>query len=74
MAKMRAWFVTALSVASLALLLATATEPAWIERLLGVAPDGGDGSAEVIVTLALVVVTIASGFGAVVAWRRALSR
>ena len=31
----------------------------WIERLFGVSPDGGDGTAEVMIVLACVVVLAA---------------
>jgi hypothetical protein len=66
--------MTGLSFVSLALLLVTAVEPSWIEHIFGVEPDGGDGSAEVIVTLVLVMVTVANGVATVVSWRRALRR
>lgn len=38
----------------------------WIEQLLGLSPDGGDGSTEMMWLLALVIVVLA------VAWRRGL--
>jgi hypothetical protein len=38
----------------------------WIEQLLGLSPDGGDGSTELMWLLAFVVIVIA------VAWRRGL--
>lgn len=38
----------------------------WIERLLGLSPDGGDGSTEMLWLLALVIVVLAA------AWRRGL--
>jgi hypothetical protein len=74
MVRVRAWIVTVLSVASLAMLVATAVAPDWIERVFGAEPDGRNGSAEVIATLALVAVTVTSGLVAVAAWRRVLSR
>jgi small-conductance mechanosensitive channel len=74
MVRVRAWIVTMLSVASLAMLVATTVAPDWIERVFGAEPDRRDGSAEVIATLALLAVTVISGVGAVVSWRRLLSR
>jgi hypothetical protein len=74
MTKVRAWLVTALPLISLCLLLLTIVQPDWIEEIFGVEPDGGDGSLEALVIWALVVVTAVSGMGAVMAWRRAVSR
>jgi hypothetical protein len=36
----------------------------WIERIFGFSPDGGDGSAEVLIVLACTIV-----LAAVIAWR-----
>jgi hypothetical protein len=38
----------------------------WIEQLLGLSPDGGDGSTELMYLIAFVVIVIAF------AWRRGL--
>jgi hypothetical protein len=38
----------------------------WIEQLLGLSPDGGDGSTELMYLIAFLVTVIA------VAWRRGL--
>jgi hypothetical protein len=42
----RFWVEMTFGVASAALLAMTLAWPDWIERVLGLAPDGGDGSAE----------------------------
>jgi len=43
---LRFWIETALGAASAAVLAMTLVWPDWIERLFGLEPDAGDGSAE----------------------------
>ena len=43
----------------------------WIEAVFGVDPDKGSGSAEWLVVLILLLVTVASAAGARLEWRRA---
>jgi hypothetical protein len=74
MTKARAWIVTALSLVSLVLLVATAVEPDWIEEVFGGAPDAGSGSAEVLVTGAFAVLTVVLGVGAVLSWPKVVMR
>ena len=44
----------------------------WIETIFGVDPDQGNGSAEWLVVVILVIVTLTLTFGACLEWRRAL--
>ena len=43
----------------------------WIEAVFGVDPDKGNGSAEWLVVLILLVITVALAVGARLEWRRA---
>ena len=43
----------------------------WIEAVFGVDPDKGSGSAEWLVVLILLLLTVASAAGARLEWRRA---
>jgi tetrahydromethanopterin S-methyltransferase subunit E len=43
----------------------------WIETVFGVDPDKGNGSAEWLVVLVLLVITVALAVGARLEWRRA---
>jgi hypothetical protein len=43
----------------------------WIEAVFGVDPDKGSGSAEWLVVLILLVITVALAVGARLEWRRA---
>jgi hypothetical protein len=74
MTKARAWIVTALSLVTLVLLVATAVEPDWIEEVFGVEPDAGSGSAEVLVTGAFAVLTVLLGVRAALSWRKVVMR
>jgi hypothetical protein len=68
--RVRFWLeclVTALSIVSLGL---TLVEPQWIEKFFGIEPDGGSGSLEWGLSLALVAVSITSAFLARREWRR----
>ena len=44
----------------------------WIETIFGVDPDKGNGSAEWLVVVILVIATLTLTFGACFEWRRAL--
>jgi hypothetical protein len=48
----------ALGALSAVMLVATMISPDWIERISGMAPDGGDGSAEWGATAAFAVATL----------------
>jgi hypothetical protein len=72
--KFRASLVTALSVASVALLVATAAGPDWIEEVFAVAPDAGSGLAEALITGVFVALTMVSGLASVLSWRKVLTR
>jgi hypothetical protein len=70
MAKVRALLVTTLAFISLVLLVVTAIEPDWIEAFFGAEPDAGSGSAEALITLVFVALTVISGLSAFRAWRK----
>jgi hypothetical protein len=74
MAKIRAYWLTAISLASLMSLVGTAILPTWIEVSFRVEPDAGNGSTEAIVTLALLTTTVVSGVSAIASWRRLRNR
>ncbi|KQU81169.1 MULTISPECIES: hypothetical protein [unclassified Rhizobacter] len=59
--------LAAVSACALALTLAW---PQWIEDVFGFEPDGGDGSSEWGLTLALAIATLAAGAAATRDWRR----
>lgn len=44
----------------------------WIETIFGVDPDKGNGSAEWLVVVILVIATLTLTFGACLEWRRTL--
>lgn len=46
----------------LGVVILTALEPAWIEALAGFDPDGGSGSVEWVVALALAAVTLVASY------------
>jgi hypothetical protein len=69
MARVRAWIATVAAALGAALTVLTAFVPDWIEAFLGVAPDGGDGSAELYLLGALVVLAIVSALWAAASWR-----
>jgi hypothetical protein len=69
MAKVRAVLLTVLSFISLVMLVMTVVKPDWIEEFFGVEPDAGSGSAEALITLAFVALTVISGLSAVRGWR-----
>ena len=53
------WIQSVLAWASASCLVLTVFEPDWIEQFFGFEPDGGDGSAEWGLTLALLLATCA---------------
>ena len=67
----RFWAEACLGAASVVLLLFTAAWPEWIEGLFGVDPDGGDGSLEWALVVALAVMAVALPMTAHREWRRA---
>lgn len=60
--RMRFWFECALVLVSLSALVLTLISNNWIETLTGLDPDSGGGTAEWVVVVALMAVTI-SAFG-----------
>ncbi|MBA2952944.1 ABC transporter permease [Nocardioides sp. MAH-18] len=54
----RFWVELVLTCVSAFLFLLTLASAEWIELVLGVEPDGGDGSLEWLITAGLLVVTI----------------
>jgi hypothetical protein len=59
---------------SVVLLMVTVAEPDWIEKLTGAEPDAASGSAEVLITMALVSLTVVSGLSTIMAWRAVAAR
>jgi hypothetical protein len=55
---LRFWVGTALAASSAAVLAMTLAWPDWIERIFGLEPDGGDGSAEWGWAIAFAVATV----------------
>jgi hypothetical protein len=53
----RFWVELSLTCASALLLVLTLVTAEWIEAVFGVEPDGGDGSAELLITAALLAIT-----------------
>jgi hypothetical protein len=71
----RFWVESALAVLAGALAVVTIVWPDWIELLFGVEPDEGNGSLEVMITVAAACLAIAFSLLAGFEWRsRARSR
>jgi hypothetical protein len=68
----RFWVESALAAASILLVLLTLVWKDWIEEVIGVDPDHGNGSLEWLITVALAAVAIAFCAGARHEWRRAV--
>ncbi|MDB5069095.1 MAG: hypothetical protein JWM87_206 [Candidatus Eremiobacteraeota bacterium] len=68
----RFWIETVLGIVSAGCLALTLVRPQWIE-IFGIEPDGGDGSAEWRIALALVVATAALFTLARREWRKRAS-
>jgi len=66
----RFWVEAALAVASAALLVLTLLWYDWVELILGVQPDRGDGSLEWLLLVVLLVATSANSALARREWRR----
>lgn len=66
----RFWLECLLSLITGFTALATAIDSHWIESVTGMDPDGGNGSAEWLVTLILAVITLVALVAARVEWRR----
>lgn len=64
------WVEVALAALSGLLALLTLVTREWIELLFGVDPDGGDGSLEWLLVVALAVVALVLAAVARVEWRR----
>lgn len=65
----RFWIASVLAAIAAALCLLTLVWPDWIEAL-GIEPDGGDGSAELIVAGAFAAAALVAALLARVEWRR----
>jgi hypothetical protein len=72
MVRVVAWVETLMAGVTGALFLATVLWPTWIEMVLGVEPDGGDGTLEVGLTAALSLTTVVFSVLARRTWRRLL--
>ena len=70
----RTLLMTFLLMTSVVLLMVTVAEPDWIEKLTGAEPDAASGSAEVLITMALVSLTVVSGLSTIMAWRAVAAR
>jgi hypothetical protein len=68
----RFWVEAVVGGASGLLALLTLVTREWIELLFGVDPDGGDGSSEWLLVVALAVVALVLGVLARGEWRRAV--
>jgi hypothetical protein len=69
--RVRFWVEAALAVISPACLALTLAWPQWIEGIIGLEPDGGDGSAEWGWTFALGAATVVCIAAARRTWKRA---
>jgi len=68
------WIETALAVACGATFALWVMAPRWIEAMFEVAPDGGNGSSEWEITIALLIATITCSMLARGEWRRCRAR
>lgn len=62
--KMRMWAEGLLAVVAAVVGVATLIWPTWIEALFEASPDGGDGSAERLVAMALIATSLLLGVAA----------
>jgi undecaprenyl pyrophosphate phosphatase UppP len=67
----RFWLESAFATVTGVLAVVTIFWHDWIEAVFGVDPDKGNGSAEWLVVLILLVMTVALVVGARLEWRRA---
>lgn len=68
--RLRFWFEAAGAGASSLALALSLLWPDWIERVVGVEPDGGDGSYEWLIVVLLAVITVGSSVLARFEWYR----
>src|SRR5690348_16276636 len=68
----RFWIEATLGSAAGFLALTTLLRRSWIETLIGVDPDKGNGSAEWLVVVTLMIITVTLLACACLEWRRAL--
>lgn len=67
--RFRFWVESALSIAASVLLILTLVSREWIEALFGVDPDGGDGSLEWLVVVAVAAAALVLAILARREWR-----
>ena len=67
----RFWLESALGSVTACLALVTLLRHDWIEAVFGVDPDQGNGSAEWLVVIALLIISVVFVIGARLEWRRA---
>jgi len=70
----RFWIEVALALVTAGLFVLTLVSREWIELLLGVSPDGGDGSLEWAIVGVLLVATLTFTLLARAEWRRLQAR
>ena len=70
-ARWRFWSEVGLGAMSAMLLIITAAWPDWIEKVLGIDPDGGSGSLEWAIVIVLAVCAVTLPLLARNEWRRA---
>ena len=68
--RIRFWVEAALAVLAVAVLTLTLLWHDWIERAFGFEPDGGNGSLEWLIVVALVATTATTSLIARREWRR----
>jgi hypothetical protein len=66
----RLWMESALAAVTSIALIVTLVWPEWIEAVLGVDPDGGDGSLEWAVVTMLAVASVSLSLAARAEWQR----
>jgi hypothetical protein len=69
--RLRFWIESFLASVTGVAALGTVFWHDWIEAILGVDPDEGNGSAEWLAVIVLITATLILGFGARLEWRRA---
>ena len=67
----RFWLETVAGSITGCLAIITLFWPDWIEAVFGVDPDHGNGSAEWLAVIVLLLITIVLAIGARIEWRRA---
>jgi undecaprenyl pyrophosphate phosphatase UppP len=67
----RFWIEAILGFATGILAIVTLFWHDWLEAIFGVDPDKGNGSAERLIVIILLIVTLALGIGVRFEWRRA---